>query len=585
MNSREKEVNQALIKNEQIIIKQLKQVYSKALSDIDDKLEQLIARTDVENIQSIIYQADYQRALRGQVNGILDTLNSNQFEKISDYLTKSYEDGFIGALYNIQGQGIPLIIPIDQEQIVNALTTKSKLSKSLYESLGEDITLLKNRIRANVSRGIASNMSYADIARNIANSSNIGMNNAFRIARTEGHRIQNQSAMDAANQAKEKGADVVKQWDASLDKRTRASHRQLDGQTREIDEPFEINGYKAMQPGGFGIPSLDINCRCALLQRARWTLDEDDLKVLKERAEYYELDKTSNFEDFKKKYKNASDDLTNTQNSGNSKLGKEFTPATTIEEAEEYAKNVLEIPTVSYKDIDVNVANAMNESFYDTIKYNPNTRNYLHAVGSAQEIKNAMRLDIQEFWFKELKKINPGVSDERLIKEAYNQSSIFVREIRSDTYAIARKGAIIGYPEDLNAILEKYKGVSVNSLWGKNYNIFLESVTEGVEKKFHPIGTDTVKSIFDHECGHILDYTLGLRDMPEIKEIYDKYLDEGIQKLTEDLSKYAWNNTNKNKYAEMIAEAYSEYKNNANPREIASTIGKIIDRLTKGGKQ
>lgn len=42
------------------------------------------------------------------------------------------------------------------------------------------------------------------------------MNNAYRIARTEGHRIQNQSAMDAASHAKDNGADVVKQRDCYI---------------------------------------------------------------------------------------------------------------------------------------------------------------------------------------------------------------------------------------------------------------------------------------------------------------------------------------------------------------------------------
>ena len=37
------------------------------------------------------------------------------------------------------------------------------------------------------------------MAENLSNISNAGMNNAYRIVRTEGHRIQNQSAMDVDN--------------------------------------------------------------------------------------------------------------------------------------------------------------------------------------------------------------------------------------------------------------------------------------------------------------------------------------------------------------------------------------------------
>ena len=84
--------------------------------------------------------------------------------------------------------------------------------------------------------------------------------------------------MDACYKAKDKGADVVKQWDASLDGKTRDTHRQLDGQIRELDEPFEVAGKKAMQPGGFNDPAEDCNCRCALLQRARWELGNDYTK-------------------------------------------------------------------------------------------------------------------------------------------------------------------------------------------------------------------------------------------------------------------------------------------------------------------
>ena len=90
-------------------------------------------------------------------------------------------------------------------------------------------------------------------------------------------------------------------------KKTRKAHRLLDGQIRELDEPFEINGHKAMYPSNFGIPSLNINCRCAVLQRARWALDQDELETLKERAKYYGLNKSKDFEDFKNKYLNIKD--------------------------------------------------------------------------------------------------------------------------------------------------------------------------------------------------------------------------------------------------------------------------------------
>ena len=45
-----------------------------------------------------------------------------------------------------------------------------------------------------------------------------------------------------------------------------------------------------------------VNCRCTADTRALWALDESELQTLKERAEYFGLDKTANFEEYKEKY-------------------------------------------------------------------------------------------------------------------------------------------------------------------------------------------------------------------------------------------------------------------------------------------
>lgn len=306
MNQRQLEVQKLSVQDEKRIIRQLQQVYKKASEDCQAKIETLAARQDLQNIQTIIYQQQYQKALKKQLDSIFDELQASSFQSISDYLEKCYENGFFGTLYDLQGQGIPLIIPIDQREVVQALELDAKLSKPFYDRLGEDVTFLKKKVKAEVSRGIANGSTWWDVAQKIATGMNsplkTALYNSMRIARTEGHRIQNQAQWDTINKAKAKGADIVKQWDSTLDKRTRATHRRLDGQIRELDEPFEVDGHKAMYPGGFGIPKEDIHCRCVMLQRARWTLDEDELQTLKDRAAYFELDKTDDFEDFKKKY-------------------------------------------------------------------------------------------------------------------------------------------------------------------------------------------------------------------------------------------------------------------------------------------
>ena len=323
MNQRQKEILQSQLNNEKRILNELKQVYMQAIKDCEKKIADLSSRRDMENLQSIIYQKRYQQALRGQLEGVLEQLHSDEYATVSDYLARCYDDGFVGTMYDLHGQGIPIILPIDQEQVVKAVQTDSKLSKPLYSRLGEDVDRLKRSVRAEVSRGIATGMTWNEIAVKISRSFthtsfSKAYNMAMTIARTEGHRIAVEAANNAQYKAKEKGANVLKQWDATLDTRTRDSHRMVDGEIRELDEKFS-NGL--MYPGDPSGGAAEVcNCRCALLQRARWELDEDELNTLKERAEFFELDKSKDFEDFKNKYLKAQESenkLENTAESSN----------------------------------------------------------------------------------------------------------------------------------------------------------------------------------------------------------------------------------------------------------------------------
>ena len=276
MNEHQKQVQKSILKNEREILKNLESIYQQALDDIMVKINDLMARTDTQNLQSIIYQVEYQKALKSQISSILDQLHNNEFNSISEYLTKCYQDGWIGTFYDLQNQGIPLIFPIDQEQIVKAIQLNTKLSKNLYDSLGLDIQDLKSAIRTEISRGISQSYSYQQMATLIKRASGNSYNNSVRIARTEGHRITNEATYNAQVKAKSKGAQIMKQWDATLDSKTRPEHQFLDGQLVDVDKPFkDSEGNEAMFPGSFGVASLDINCRCCLLQRAKWFIDNE----------------------------------------------------------------------------------------------------------------------------------------------------------------------------------------------------------------------------------------------------------------------------------------------------------------------
>lgn len=329
MNRWEKEVQQSLLDSEAAALKELEKQYAAALKDIREKvklfqadidlLDQALSQDGLDETtrallqsqkRSKIYQQNYQKALQGQVSGILDKMHGDNYATIDKYLNGCYTTGYIGVMYDIAGQGVPLVIPVDQAAAIKAVLTDSKVSNGLYAALGVDLAKLKKSIAQEISRGIASSLPYADIARNISSVSKAPLSRAKTIARTEGHRIQQTSSRDAQYAAKKKGADVLKQWDAALDGRTRDSHARVDGEIRELDEKFS-NGL--MFPGDpSGGAAEVVNCRCTSNTRARWALDDEELQTLKERAEYFGLDKTENFEDFKQKYLKAAESVANT---------------------------------------------------------------------------------------------------------------------------------------------------------------------------------------------------------------------------------------------------------------------------------
>jgi hypothetical protein len=380
MNRRQKLVQAQFLNNEQAVIGRLEQVYGVALTDIDGKIEVLMKRFDPDTgdlPQSVIYQLKYQEMLKTQVEDALKTLHTKQFLTVSDYLDTCYEDGFIGSMFDLQGQGVPMVMPINPESMVQAVQLDSKISEGLYTRLGEDVGLLKKKITAQVSRSIATGISYEQTAKALAGYTRVGYNNAIRIARTEGHRIQCRAADDVAHAAKDRGADIVKQWDATLDGATRESHIAVDGEIKELDEKFS-NGLEYPGDPAGGAAEV-VNCRCAYLQRARWALGgsstkwngfTDQLETF-DSPEAYDEFKTGFFSPENRQYMNYVEDL---QNKYGTKDFKKILDQMTDQEYKHYSKLLANNPVynkggkapVKYKpDYDCAMAKKFGNTHYD----------------------------------------------------------------------------------------------------------------------------------------------------------------------------------------------------------------------------
>lgn len=122
-----------------------------------------------------------------------------------------------------------------------------------------------------ISNALATAIVHGDSIRDLAlrlshDTANTDMKAMTRYARTAMTSAQNAGRMEAMHQAQSLGIKIQKEWLATLDSRTRDSHRYLDGQIRDVDKPFDSELGKIMFPGDPTAQPGDVwNCRCTMI--------------------------------------------------------------------------------------------------------------------------------------------------------------------------------------------------------------------------------------------------------------------------------------------------------------------------------
>ena len=142
-----------------------------------------------------------------------------------------------------------------------------KVSKAIAE--GKAKRWAKQSVQSAMTQGIIQGDSIPKLARRLAtNVCDSDYKAAVRNARTMATGAENGGRYDAYRRARDMGIDLTIEWAATLDNRTRHTHRQMHGQRTTVDEPFVVDGIEIMYPGAGGenIPQeLLWNCRCSLL--------------------------------------------------------------------------------------------------------------------------------------------------------------------------------------------------------------------------------------------------------------------------------------------------------------------------------
>lgn len=132
----------------------------------------------------------------------------------------------------------------------------------------KDLWWNKKLITAEMTSGILQGESIGKLADRFQQITDANRVSAIRNARTFCTAAENAGRQEGFNKAAAMGIKVRKQWVATLDNRTRHSHRELDGQIVDYNKPFVSNlGSKMMYPADKnGAVAGDLyNCRCTMI--------------------------------------------------------------------------------------------------------------------------------------------------------------------------------------------------------------------------------------------------------------------------------------------------------------------------------
>ena len=239
--------------------------YKEALKSLKVEIKQYVENYDQLSFSKRL-EVDNRLKTANRIDGILNDLNSWSDAEIRRYIENEIEVGYYGTWYALEGaENVQLDFGILPERYIETLVNEKvngqTFSKLLYKKRDE----LAERVTSALLTSATNGKGYAYAAKEVGELTEASYKQALRIARTEGGRAQSTAKQKAYKEAEKKGVQLEKRWLSTLDKKTRHSHQELDGQTVAVDGQFNFNGHKADGPRLFKRASLDINCRCTTI--------------------------------------------------------------------------------------------------------------------------------------------------------------------------------------------------------------------------------------------------------------------------------------------------------------------------------
>lgn len=480
-------------------------------------------------------------------------------------LAQSYN--FVQSLGWKQADDAGLSVGTFQIYNADSVQTIIKDNPDLLKSV--DIPVDKKWNKEKINNEIVSSIMKGDpipkVAENLQKVAKMDENSAIRNARTAMTSAENLGRSESADRLKSQGIPVNEMWNATYDNRTRDTHLMLDGTMRDENGYFGADFLTTplrYPADPLGDPEEVYNCRC------RMSVVLEGIDHSQDGDLYEEFMKSQHPDDWEKMQENKGyqakqeviqgalerkESLLEVKAEAQAKAEAEqkpeekateteandihqkiedspFTPASTIAEAEAYAEStyidsgMMHITNagkdVSFKGIDVDVANAINQrltTIYDNFNISP--------------------LSSLETYGKKDKKVFARDGEAMMFTTPFGNigiNSIYLKDIET---------AMAKAEEGRSAF--DYVIANIDSLSGKQ-----KEFAEQCEKAGRQVVDDSIEGFITHEIGHNVSFHDLNSELTEIGKNTD------WESYASGISGYA--NASFNEY---VAESFTAYYN------------------------
>jgi len=266
----------------------IKRVYRQARKEIQEKVEKQLAEFAKEDTKQrrlvekgLLDPADYRkwridevqkndwfRGMRDALTADLVSTDEKAMSMLKGHMADAYALNYNYGTYEIEhGTSIDTSFTLyDRDTVERLIRDDPDLLPEPQVDIQKDMRWNKQHLNSAITQGILQGESIPDIAKRLAGVARMDENAAIRNARTMTTCAENAGRVDSYKRAQDMGIKMRQTWMSAADYKVRYEHRQLDGQSVKVGEPFKVDRYKIRYPGDPEAPGhLVYNCRCTLI--------------------------------------------------------------------------------------------------------------------------------------------------------------------------------------------------------------------------------------------------------------------------------------------------------------------------------